>query len=72
MNTQTKNSPDFIVYHVTPGVDGAKAIWNRVGAAWKNRRGGYQLKLSTVPATHDFVLLPPRSEKLANIGEDAA
>ena len=63
MNTQTKKSPDLIVYHVTPGVGDAKANWNRVGAAWKNRRGGYQIKLSTVPASHEFVLLPPRAEK---------
>lgn len=72
MNTQAKKSPDFIVYHVTPGVEGAKANWNRVGAAWRNRRGGYQIKLSTVPTTHKFVLLPPRSEQSTGNGEGAA
>lgn len=72
MSTQTKKTPDLIVYHVTPGVEGAKANWNRVGAAWKNRLGGYQIKLSTVPASHEFVQLSPRADRSADNGEGAA
>ena len=72
MNTQTKKMPDFIVYHVTPGVEGAKANWNRVDAAWKNRHGGFQIRLSTVPPSGEMVLLPPRAEASADNGEGTA
>jgi hypothetical protein len=63
MSTQTKNAPALIAYHVTASAEGQNANWTRIGAAWKNKKGGFQIKLSVVPMNGELVLLPPRADK---------
>ncbi|GAB3326716.1 hypothetical protein [Haliea atlantica] len=61
MNTATENTPALIAYHVTES--GKKAYWSRIGAAWPNRKGGFQIKLDTLPVNGELVLLPPRERQ---------
>jgi hypothetical protein len=56
---QSTNGPALIAYQVTAGKDGGKAFWQRCGAAWPNKKGGFQLRLNTLPLGGDLVLLPP-------------
>ena len=56
---QSSNAPALIAYQVTAGKDGGKAFWQRCGAAWPNKKGGFQLRLSAMPMNGDLVLLPP-------------
>jgi hypothetical protein len=65
MSTQSKksNAPALIAWHVgQPKEEGGKGNWRRIGAAWKNRKGGFQLRLEAMPLTGDLVLLPPRKD----------
>lgn len=61
------NSPALIAYQVTPGKEGGKAFWQRCGAAWPNKKGGFQLRLQVMPLGGELVLLPP-STGAANTG----
>ena len=51
--------PALIAYLVSPGKDGGKAFWQRCGAAWPNKKGGFQLRLNAMPIGGELVLLPP-------------
>lgn len=64
MSTRKKtNAPALIAWHVgQPKEDGEKAYWRRIGAAWKNSKGGFQLRLDSLPVSGDLVLLPPRKQ----------
>lgn len=57
--TTTTNKPDLIAYQVDQAGDN-QSYWHRVGAAWKNARGGFQIRLSALPVNGEIVLLPPR------------
>ena len=59
MSTAKQNSPALIAYHVTE--KGEKAYWTRIGAAWPNKKGGFQVKLETRPVNGELVLLPPKA-----------
>jgi hypothetical protein len=59
MSTAKDNSPALIAYHVTE--NGKKTYWTRIGAAWPNKKGGYQVKLETIPVNGELVLLPPKA-----------
>lgn len=52
------NKPDLIVYTVSG--EGDKAFWTRIGAAWKNSKGGFSIKLNALPLDGSLVLLPPK------------
>lgn len=58
-NAQPSNAPALIAYQVTPGKEGGKAFWQRCGAAWPNKKGGFQLRLNAMPLGGELVLLPP-------------
>ncbi|MEZ5551526.1 MAG: hypothetical protein R3E82_11595 [Pseudomonadales bacterium] len=60
MSTSTENAPALIAYHVTE--NGDKTFWTRVGAAWPNKKGGFQVRLEAVPVNGELVLLPPRAK----------
>lgn len=61
MSTRKKsNAPALIAYTVEKAEGAEKAYWRRVGAAWKNKAGGYQLRLGSLPVGGELVLLPPR------------
>ncbi len=60
MSTAKENSPALIAYHVTE--NGKKTYWARIGAAWPNKKGGFQVKLETIPVNGELVLLPPKAK----------
>ncbi len=64
MSTATENTPALIAYHVTE--NGKKTYWSRIGAAWPNRKGGFQIKLDTLPVNGELVLLPPKARQDAD------
>ena len=43
MSESTKKTPDLIAYQVTETKD--QSYWNRIGAAWKTKTGGYRIRL---------------------------
>ena len=53
------SQPDLIVYTPVERGDG-DTHFVRVGAAWRNRRGGLNVRLDAMPLTGSLVLLPPR------------
>lgn len=60
MSTAKQNSPALIAYHVTENNN--KTYWSRIGAAWPNKKGGFQVKLETLPVNGELVLLPPKAQ----------
>ena len=61
----TTNTPDFVVYGVTPTEKGKKDILTRLGAAWKHQKGdGINLQIRALPLNFEgkIVLFPPKSE----------
>ena len=61
MSESTKKTPDLIAYQVTETKD--QSYWNRIGAAWKTKTGGYRIRLSALPVDGEIVLQPPKSEQ---------
>lgn len=60
MSTNRQNTPDLIAYQVDKGE--TRSYWRRVGAAWKNKKGGFQVKLNAIPVHGDLVLLPRKED----------
>lgn len=54
--------PAFYAYQVRDG-GGGKSYWNRVGAAWPNRDGGFTLQLESVPLDGRVVCQPPKADE---------
>ena len=54
--------PAFYAYQVRDG-GGGKSYWNRVGAAWANRDGGFTLQLESVPLDGRIVCQPPKQDE---------
>ena len=55
------NKPDLIVHTVTGTNE--NPFWTRIGAAWKNSKGCFSIKLNALPINGELVLLPPREDK---------
>ncbi|MDH5543893.1 MAG: hypothetical protein OEY64_13165 [Nitrospinota bacterium] len=54
------NKPDLYAYMVT-GSD-KKPFFTKIGAAWKNKKGGYGIRLEAHPVGGEIVLFPPREK----------
>ena len=54
----TPNKPDLYAYTVTGSEE--KPFFTRIGAAWKNKKGGYGLRLEALPVNGEIVLFPPK------------
>jgi hypothetical protein len=65
MSEDTKKKPDLFAYTVTEGGD--KAYFDKIGVAWANKKGGFNVRLSALPVGGEIVLLPLKSD-----GQDAA
>ena len=66
MSTAKQNSPALIAYHVSQ--NGENTYWTRIGAAWPNKKGGFQVKLETLPVNGELVLLPPKAQEEGEAG----
>ncbi len=60
--------PDLIAYAVSGS--GEKSYYHRIGAAWRNSKGGAKVILEAYPVSGELLLLPPREPE--DQGEDAA
>ena len=60
-NTQNKK-PSLYAYQVRETGSG-KSFWNRIGAAWSNKDGGFTLQLDCVPLDGRIVCMPPKTEE---------
>ena len=71
----TTNTPDFVVYGVTPTDKGKKDILTRIGAAWKHQKGeGINLHIRALPLNWEgkIVLFPPKAAEAAEAQEDGS
>ena len=51
--------PELIAYVATEGKD-EKSFFTKIGAAWTNTKGGYNIRLDALPVGGEIVLLPPK------------
>lgn len=58
--SDSNKKPTLIAYAVSGNDE--KSYFNRVGAAWPNSKGGFQVKLFATPTNGEIVLLPPRED----------
>lgn len=56
-STSTTRQPSLIAYQVREGSNG-KSYWNRIGAAWSNKGGGFTIQIDTVPLDGRIVCSP--------------
>ena len=61
MSTKNTNAPSLIAYQVE-GSENGKGYWHRIGAAWPNKAGGFQVKLTALPVDGELVLMPLKTE----------
>ena len=53
--------PELIAYVAKEGKD-EKSFFTRIGAAWSNAKGGYNIRLDALPVGGEIVLLPPKEQ----------
>ena len=58
-----KKRPDLNAYVVTGTAE--KPFYTKIGAAWKNKLGGYGIRLDALPVGGEIVLFPPKKEEEA-------
>lgn len=56
------NQPDLIVYTPVERGEG-ESRFVRVGAAWRNKKEGFNVRLDASPVNGNLVLLPPRDRE---------
>lgn len=62
MATETKGrAPDFRAFTVKG--EGDDAWWTRIGSAWANKSGGFNIQLDALPIDGKIVLMPPKEEE---------
>ena len=54
--------PELIAYVAKEGKD-EKSYFTRIGAAWTNANGGYNVRLDALPIGGEIVLLPPKDDE---------
>ncbi len=59
--SEKNKKPDLKAFVVTKS--GEKSFFNEIGAAWKNSKGGYSIRLNALPVSGEIVLLPPKEKK---------
>lgn len=47
--TQNPKLPTHIAYHVRDREKGQKSIWTRIGCAWTNADGSFNIQLDALP-----------------------
>ncbi|MEO9933320.1 hypothetical protein [Rhodopirellula bahusiensis] len=58
--TQSKR-PSLYAYQVRETGNGS-TFWNRIGACWENKAGGFTIQLDCVPLDGRIVCQPPKAE----------
>lgn len=58
--SNTNRKPDLNAFVVTGTRD--KPFYTKIGAAWKNKTGGYGLRLDALPVNGEIVLFPRKED----------
>ncbi|MCD0462089.1 hypothetical protein [Roseiconus lacunae] len=56
------NRPSLYAYQVRETGNG-KSFWNRIGAAWENKDGGFTIQLDCVPLDGRIVCQTPKQQE---------
>ncbi len=59
--SEKNTKPDLRAFVVTKSGD--KSYFTEIGAAWKNSKGGYGIKLNALPVNGEILLLPLKEKK---------
>jgi hypothetical protein len=59
----SKKTPSLIAYQVRTPKGSEKGFWTRIGAAWPNKSGGFNIQLDAIPLDGHITLLPPSEKK---------
>ncbi len=59
--TSNGKKPSHYAYQVRDTDDGS-GFWNRIGAAWTNRNGGFTVQLESIPLDGRIVCQPPKEK----------
>ncbi|MEZ6063695.1 MAG: hypothetical protein R3C19_25380 [Planctomycetaceae bacterium] len=74
MSNNTANGsskkPSLYAYSVRDAGNG-KGFWTRIGAAWTNKDGGFNLQLDCIPLDGRIVCQPPKAEDDSAPGDSA-
>lgn len=54
--------PQLMAYTVTEN-EGKDDFWTRIGVAWPNAKGGFNIELNATPLNGKLVLLPPKEKE---------
>jgi len=58
--SNSSKKPDLYAYLVSGTTE--KPFFTKIGAAWKNSKGGYGVRLEALPVGGEIVLFPPREK----------
>ena len=59
--TPNSNKSSLIAYQVRE-TDNSKSFWNRIGAAWNNKDGGFTIQLECLPIDGRIVCCPQKAD----------
>ena len=59
-----RNKPTLYAYHVRESGNGS-GFWNRIGAVWPNKGGGFTIQLDCIPLDGRIVCQPPKKKEEA-------
>ena len=60
-SNSTYKKPSHYAYQVRELGDG-KSFWNRIGAAWTNKDGGFSIQLDAIPLDGRIVCQPLKQD----------
>ncbi len=58
--SNSKRKPELHAFMVTGTEE--NPFFTKIGAAWKNKKGGYGLRLEAYPVNGEIVLFPPKEK----------
>jgi len=59
--TTASKKPSLHAYQIREAADG-KSFWNRIGAAWSNKDGGFTVQLECLPLDGRIVCCPAKND----------
>jgi hypothetical protein len=61
-STTSSKKPSLSAFHVREASNG-KSYWNKIGAAWSNKDGGFTIQLDCIPLDGRIVCMPPKKDE---------
>lgn len=66
MTDQSKKTPAFRIFQISPRGDNSRAYWREIGVAWENSDGSFNLRFEAVPTDWSNTLQLRAYEEAAN------